>query len=160
MAWPTLLREVFADVTSNCFMEISNFFFIFWLGHLQRDLEFIWVTSFVFWVSDGMADSAARGFRRWADVMRAVGCPRRRGYFVAIALWDSEFFRCLVVGTSSERFGIYMGNFHFSFGCNGLVWQCGRKGLMCRCRLEARDDAVLSQRFRNFFVYLLVGTCL
>ena len=31
MAWPTLLREVFVDTTSNYFMEVSNFFFLYLL---------------------------------------------------------------------------------------------------------------------------------
>ena len=50
------------------------------------------VTSFLFWVSDGMVDSAARGLRRRADVTRAVGCPRRCGYFVAMVSWRFRIF--------------------------------------------------------------------
>ena len=33
--------------------------FIFWLGCLQRDWKFTWVTSFLFWFSGGMVDSTA-----------------------------------------------------------------------------------------------------
>ena len=72
-----------------------------WLVFLQRDLEFTWVISFLFWFSDGMADSAARGLRQ---------CNEQLFH------GDFEFFLYLLVGTFSERFEIYMVTFFSLLG--------------------------------------------
>ena len=66
------------------------------VGIFQRGLEFTWVTSFLFWVSDGMVDSTARGLRRLADVTSTVGGPRRCGYFVQCCLGDFEFLYAIL----------------------------------------------------------------
>ena len=78
-----------------------GFFPYLLVGTFLERLDFTWVTSFLFWFSDGMADSATR------DLCR---CNEQ------LLHGDFEFFLYLLVGASSEIFGIYMGNFHFSFG--------------------------------------------
>ena len=69
----------------------------------------------------------------WADVATTVGCPQCCCWMLAtvlmfccsVVLEISSLSRYLLVGTWSERFGIYMGIFHVFFWLHGAdvtVW--------------------------------------
>ena len=86
-------------------MEISDFFLIFWLGHSER-LDLTWVISFLFWFCDGMADSAALGSGRWADVREALdACHDVADILGNVVLEISKYFRYLLVGRDSNLHG-------------------------------------------------------
>ena len=86
-----------------------GFFPYLLVGTFSERLDFTWVISFLFWFCDGMADSAARGSGRWADVTRSVGCmPTTLRIFWAMLSWR---FRNIFAIFWLGEIRTYTGNF-------------------------------------------------
>ena len=121
------------------------------------------------WFLDGFGPWSTSLRTSWADVATAVGCPQCCCWMLAtvlmfccsVVLEISSLSRYLLVGTWSERFGIYMGIFHVFFWLHGAdvtVWTQWAGASFGGARRSLTFGATLSRDLESFR-YLLVGTC-